>query len=102
MASVRPREHRLGFVTKLNYEIDEAIAGPDLNKRLLDLGNVPRKMTPGRFGKCMEDEFESGTKALVGLDCDNRLLETRCGGPHSRQRRQLHQGAVLSDCRNRG
>ena len=43
------------IIDKLNREINAGIDDPGVRKRLVDLGNVPTKMSPAEYGKLIAD-----------------------------------------------
>lgn len=51
-------------VNKLNATILAALAKPDVQKRLADLGAVPAKTTPAEFGAFIKSEVDSWAKVV--------------------------------------
>src|SRR5215217_7525484 len=45
------------IVQKLNAEIGVALANPELNKRFVEMGLVPKHSTPEEFGKFVQSEM---------------------------------------------
>ena len=60
------------IVDKLNREINAGIDDPGVRKRLVDLGNVPTKMSPAEYGKLIADENEKWAKVIkfAGIKLD--------------------------------
>ncbi|MDS1142298.1 tripartite tricarboxylate transporter substrate binding protein [Pusillimonas sp. SM2304] len=53
------------IVTKLNEAILAALAKPEVQQRLEDLGAVPAKTTPAEFGDFIKSEVESWAKVVT-------------------------------------
>jgi len=51
-------------VEKLNMEINAALADPQMNTRLADLGGSVLPGSPGDFGKLIADETEKWGKVI--------------------------------------
>ncbi len=60
------------IVDKLNHEINAGIDDPGIRKRLVDLGNVPTKMSPAEYGKLIAIENEKWGKVIkfAGIKLD--------------------------------
>jgi tripartite-type tricarboxylate transporter receptor subunit TctC len=60
------------IIDKLNHEINAGIDDPGVRTRLVDLGNVPTKMTPAEYGKLIADENEKWAKVIkfAGIKLD--------------------------------
>jgi tripartite-type tricarboxylate transporter receptor subunit TctC len=60
------------IIDKLNHEINAGIDDPGVRKRLVDLGNVPTKMTPAEYGKLIAIENEKWGKVIkfAGIKLD--------------------------------
>ena len=52
------------MATRLNKEINAALADPEMEARLADLGAVPMPMTPAEFGKFIAAETEKWGKLI--------------------------------------
>ncbi len=52
------------IITRLNKEINAALADPKMKARIADLGGVPSPMTPGEFGKFIAEETEKWGKVI--------------------------------------
>src|ERR1700744_42003 len=52
------------IITKLNTELNAALADPKLQKRIEDLGGIPMPMTPAEFGKLISNEMEKWGKVI--------------------------------------
>jgi tripartite-type tricarboxylate transporter receptor subunit TctC len=52
------------IIDKLNRQINAGIDDPGVRTRLVDLGNVPTKMTPVEYGKLIADENEKWAKVI--------------------------------------
>ena len=52
------------IISKLNKEINAALADPKIKARLADLGAVPMPMTPAEFGKFIAAETEKWAKVI--------------------------------------
>jgi tripartite-type tricarboxylate transporter receptor subunit TctC len=52
------------IVSKLNMEINAALADPKMKERLAILGGIPMPMTPAEFGRFMADEAEKWGKVI--------------------------------------
>jgi tripartite-type tricarboxylate transporter receptor subunit TctC len=59
-------------IGKLNQEITAGIADDTLRARLVDLGNVPTKMSPAEYGKLFAEENEKWAKVIkfAGIKLD--------------------------------
>jgi tripartite-type tricarboxylate transporter receptor subunit TctC len=60
------------MIDKLNHEINAGIDDPGVRKRLVDLGNVPTKMSPAEYGKLIAEENEKWAKVIkfAGIKLD--------------------------------
>ena len=60
------------IVDRLNREINAGIDDPGTRKRLIDLGNVPTKMSPAEYGKLIADENQKWAKVIkfAGIKLD--------------------------------
>jgi tripartite-type tricarboxylate transporter receptor subunit TctC len=60
------------IIDKLNREINAGIDDPGVRKRLVDLGNVPTKMSPAEYGKLIAIENEKWGKVIkfAGIKLD--------------------------------
>jgi tripartite-type tricarboxylate transporter receptor subunit TctC len=60
------------IIDKLNREINAGIDDPGVRKRLIDLGNVPTKMSPAEYGKLIAEENEKWAKVIkfAGIKLD--------------------------------
>ena len=60
------------IVDKLNREINAGIDDPGVRTRLVDLGNVPAKMSPAEYRKLIADENEKWAKVIkfAGMKLD--------------------------------
>jgi tripartite-type tricarboxylate transporter receptor subunit TctC len=56
------------IITKLNTELNAALADPTMKKRIEDLGGVPMPMTPDEFGKLIVAEMEKWGKVIKFAD----------------------------------
>jgi len=52
------------IVTKLNTELNAALADAKMQKRLSDLGGIPMPMSPAEFGKLIASEIEKWGKVI--------------------------------------
>jgi tripartite-type tricarboxylate transporter receptor subunit TctC len=52
------------IVTRLNAELNAALADAKMQKRLSDLGGIPMPMTPAEFGKLIVSETEKWGKVI--------------------------------------
>jgi tripartite-type tricarboxylate transporter receptor subunit TctC len=59
-----PKDTPAGIISKLNHEINAALADPTMKARLFALGAEPMPMTPADFGKFMSDETEKWGKVV--------------------------------------
>jgi len=59
-----PKDTPARIISKLNHEINAAVADPTIKGRLLALGAEPMPMTPAEFGKFMSDETEKWRKVV--------------------------------------
>jgi tripartite-type tricarboxylate transporter receptor subunit TctC len=59
-----PKDTPAGIISKLNHEINAALADPTIKGRLLALGAEPMPMTPADFGKFMSDETKKWAKVV--------------------------------------
>jgi tripartite-type tricarboxylate transporter receptor subunit TctC len=59
-------------VNKLNAQINAALADPNIQARLADLGGTVMAGTPADFGKVIADETEKWTKVVnaVGISVE--------------------------------
>jgi tripartite-type tricarboxylate transporter receptor subunit TctC len=60
------------IIDKLNREINAGIDDPGVRTRLVDLGNVPTKMSPAEYGKLIAEENEKWAKVIkfAGIKLD--------------------------------
>jgi tripartite-type tricarboxylate transporter receptor subunit TctC len=60
------------IIDKLNREINAGIDDPGVRKRLVDLGNVPTKMSPAEYGTLIAEENEKWAKVIkfAGIKLD--------------------------------
>jgi tripartite-type tricarboxylate transporter receptor subunit TctC len=60
------------IIDKLNHEINAGIDDPGVRKRLVDLGNVPTKMSAAEYGKLIAIENEKWGKVIkfAGIKLD--------------------------------
>jgi tripartite-type tricarboxylate transporter receptor subunit TctC len=60
------------IIDRLNQEINAGIDDPGVRKRLVDLGNVPTKMSPAEYGKLIAEENEKWGKVIkfAGIKLD--------------------------------
>ena len=60
------------IIDRLNQEINAGIDDPGVRKHLVDLGNVPTKMSPAEYGKLIADENEKWGKVIkfAGIKLD--------------------------------
>lgn len=61
---IAPKGTPDAVVNKLNAVILEALAKPDVQKRMAELGAVPAKTTPAEFGDFIKSEVESWAKVV--------------------------------------
>ena len=54
-----PAKTPAAIVDKINAAVLKALAKPDVQKRLLDLGAVPQDMTPAEFGAFVQKEVDT-------------------------------------------
>ena len=59
-----PKNAPTEIVTKLNNEINAALADSKIKARLADLGGTPMSMTPAELGKVISDETEKWAKVI--------------------------------------
>lgn len=52
------------IVARLNAEVDQILASPDLAKRFINSGLEPRGGSPERFGKFIQEEIEKYAKVM--------------------------------------
>jgi tripartite-type tricarboxylate transporter receptor subunit TctC len=52
------------IITKLNTELNAALADATTKKRIEDLGGIPMPMTPDEFGKLIVSEMEKWGKVI--------------------------------------
>ena len=52
------------IITKLNTEINDALADPKINARLMDLGGTVIAGSPADFGRLIADETEKWAKVI--------------------------------------
>jgi tripartite-type tricarboxylate transporter receptor subunit TctC len=52
------------IITRLNTELNAALADPKMRKRIDDLGGIPMPMTPDQFGKLIVAEMEKWGKVI--------------------------------------
>jgi tripartite-type tricarboxylate transporter receptor subunit TctC len=60
------------IINKLNAQINAALADPNIQARLADLGGTVMPGTPADFGKVIVDETEKWTKVVnaVGISVE--------------------------------
>jgi tripartite-type tricarboxylate transporter receptor subunit TctC len=60
------------IINKLNAQINAALADPNIQGRLADLGGTVMAGTPADFGKVIADETEKWTKVVnaVGISVE--------------------------------
>jgi tripartite-type tricarboxylate transporter receptor subunit TctC len=60
------------IINKLNQAINTALADPNIQARLRDLGGAPMAGTPADFGKVIADETDKWSKVVkaVGVKVD--------------------------------
>ena len=63
-ASARPRTRPPRSSTRLNKEINAALADPTIKKHLADLGSMPKPMSPAAFKKMIVEETEKWAKVI--------------------------------------
>ena len=59
-----PKSTPVEIISKLNDEINAALANPKMKAQLVDLGGVPMPMTPADFGRLIADETEKWAKVI--------------------------------------
>jgi tripartite-type tricarboxylate transporter receptor subunit TctC len=59
-----PKDTSADIVDRLNKEINAALADPEVKVRLIDLGGVPKPMSPADFEKLVVDETEKWAKVI--------------------------------------
>ena len=59
-----PKSTPVEIISKLNDEINAALANPKMKAQLADLGGVPMPMTPADFGRLIADETEKWAKVI--------------------------------------
>ena len=59
-----PRNTPVGVIGKLNREINEALADPQIKARLADLGGDVLALSPADFGRLIADETEKWAKVF--------------------------------------
>jgi len=59
-----PRGTPPSVIEKLNTEVNLALADPEINKKLADLGGVPMPVGADDFGRLMADETEKWAKVV--------------------------------------
>jgi tripartite-type tricarboxylate transporter receptor subunit TctC len=59
-----PKNTPAEIITKLNKEINEALADPKLKAQLSDLGGIMLARTPADFGKLIADDTEKWAKVI--------------------------------------
>jgi tripartite-type tricarboxylate transporter receptor subunit TctC len=59
-----PKDTSADIVDRLNKEINAALADPEVKARLIDLGGVPKPMSPADFEKLVVDETEKWAKVI--------------------------------------
>jgi tripartite-type tricarboxylate transporter receptor subunit TctC len=59
-----PRGAPADIVTRLNQEINAAVADPKLVSRFAEMGGIPTPMTSGAFAKLIADETEKWAKVI--------------------------------------
>jgi len=67
-----PKSTPVEIISKLNDEINAALANPKMKAQLADLGGVPMPMTPADFGRLIADETEKWAKVVkfAGIKAD--------------------------------
>jgi len=56
--AVVPKNTPAEIIEKLYKEIDAALADPEIGARLMEVGSIPKSMTPGDFGKFIADDTD--------------------------------------------
>ena len=59
-----PRETAPEIIARLNREVGEGLAQPDIKARLADVGTVPMVLSPGEFRAYIAAEFEKWDKVV--------------------------------------
>jgi tripartite-type tricarboxylate transporter receptor subunit TctC len=59
-----PKDTPPDIVTRLNTELNAALADAKIQKRIFDLGGIPMPMTPAQFGKLIVDEMAKWGKVI--------------------------------------
>jgi len=59
-----PRETAPEIIERLNREVNEGLAQPDIKARLADVGTVPMVLSPGEFRAYIAAEFEKWDKVV--------------------------------------
>jgi len=59
-----PKDTPADIVTRLNREINAALADPKVKARLTDLGSMPNPMSPAEFQKFIVDETDKWAKVI--------------------------------------
>jgi len=63
-----PKATPAEIIDKLNKEINEGLADPNLRARIADFGGTPVAMSPAKFGKFIADETEKWGKVIQTLN----------------------------------
>jgi len=56
--AVVPKNTPAEIIEKLYKEIDAALADPEIGARLMEVGSIPKSMTPADFGKFIADDTD--------------------------------------------
>jgi tripartite-type tricarboxylate transporter receptor subunit TctC len=59
-----PKDTPPEITSRLNNELNAALADAKMQKRIADLGGIPMPMTPAEFGKLVVDEMQKWTKVI--------------------------------------
>jgi tripartite-type tricarboxylate transporter receptor subunit TctC len=59
-----PRDTPPEIITRLNGELNAALADAAMKTRIADLGGIPMPMSPAEFGKLIADETEKWSKVI--------------------------------------
>ena len=59
-----PKDTPPDIISKLNTELNAALADATIKKRIEDLGGIPMPMTPAEFGKLIADEMVKWGKVI--------------------------------------
>jgi tripartite-type tricarboxylate transporter receptor subunit TctC len=67
MAAMSPAGTPKEIISRLNREIVNAVASPELSKFYADLGMLPATTTPEEFGRLIQSEYETWGPLIKGL-----------------------------------